>query len=91
MVPGGFPPRPTRSVYLLGGFFFYPPQLWNVQPKAQQEWVKYPISCHRFLFIPLETSENFWFSDVFRGYRKKTGMKRVNLLYISIKGASITL
>ena len=30
-----------------------------------------------FLY-PLKTSENIWFSDVFRGYRKTSGMELVN-------------
>ena len=29
---------------------------------------------------PLEILENLWFSDVFRGYRKITGMKWVNAI-----------
>ena len=29
----------------------------------------WPISCHWSLLIPLKTSENLWFSDVFRGYQ----------------------
>ena len=36
-----------------------------------------------FLY-PLTVSENVWFSDLFKGYRKTSGMKRVNFSSVII-------
>ena len=50
----------------------YPDALSEIHLYRMQIMIFQPISCHWSLLIPPKTSENYRFSDVFRGYQKRS-------------------
>ena len=57
---------------------------WQVSKKKCFLYCNYQFRVDVPFIYPLETSENFWFSDVFRGYRN--GTLAWNGLRLGIKG-----